>query len=184
MASTNPGAPDVCDGIDTGCDGQPDPDGDGDGLNDCVDNCPGTVNPLQENADGDGSGDLCDCAPSDPDVWIGAPEINDGRDNQCPGGTGHGLVDEISGLAGFTNKEDPTEFCWVPQQRATLYRWVRAGDAIFTKGCLSGFTDRTCINDAETPRARELLYYLVGAVEPNRGSYGEDSSMVERTVCP
>ncbi|MFQ5498998.1 MAG: M14 family zinc carboxypeptidase [Candidatus Zixiibacteriota bacterium] len=35
-------------------------DSDGDGINDAVDNCPSTFNPLQEDTDSDGIGDSCD----------------------------------------------------------------------------------------------------------------------------
>lgn len=42
----------------TVCD--PNYDGDGDGHSDITDNCPGTYNPTQADADGDGIGDACD----------------------------------------------------------------------------------------------------------------------------
>ena len=35
--------------------------------------------------DGDGVPDVSDCAPLDGSVYPGAPEINDGKDNQCAG---------------------------------------------------------------------------------------------------
>lgn len=38
----------------------PGPDTDGDGVEDAIDNCPGTANPGQGDADGDGIGDACD----------------------------------------------------------------------------------------------------------------------------
>ena len=36
---------------------------DGDGVPDAADNCPGTANPDQADADSDGTGDACDATP-------------------------------------------------------------------------------------------------------------------------
>jgi len=48
--------------------------------------------------DGDGYGDYCslglDCDDDDPTIYYGAPEICDGKDNQCPGDDGYGKIDE------------------------------------------------------------------------------------------
>jgi len=90
--SAYPGAPEVCDGADNDCNGEPDdlwPDTDNDGLHDCLDtdddgdgipdiadNCPQTANPGQGNADFDAMGDACD----DDDDNDG---IDDEGDN-CP----------------------------------------------------------------------------------------------------
>jgi len=41
-------------------------DMDGDGVPNAKDNCPTIFNPNQSDADKDGAGDVCDCAPSDP----------------------------------------------------------------------------------------------------------------------
>ncbi len=42
------------------------PDGDGDGIVDERDNCPSDENTNQSDLDQDGAGDVCDCAPEDP----------------------------------------------------------------------------------------------------------------------
>ncbi|HEU4400617.1 MAG TPA: MopE-related protein [Candidatus Polarisedimenticolia bacterium] len=58
----NPGATEVCNGIDDNCDGRIDEgfDSDGDGLPACFDNCPLTPNRDQSDRDGDFVGDACD----------------------------------------------------------------------------------------------------------------------------
>ena len=44
-------------------------DGDGDGVCTTNDNCAAVPNVTQGNLDGDASGDGCDCAPTNPNVW-------------------------------------------------------------------------------------------------------------------
>ncbi|MCO4770924.1 MAG: FG-GAP repeat protein, partial [Deltaproteobacteria bacterium] len=108
-ASVNPGAAEVCDGVDTDCVGGPGPtevDGDGDSVLECSGDCddanansyPGAPElcdgldndcngllPANE-ADGDGDGVIVcagDCDDSDPTVASGIPEVCDGIDNNC-----------------------------------------------------------------------------------------------------
>ena len=104
--------PEQCDGLDNNCSGQADEgfadtdkdgiadcmesDIDGDGIADAMDNCPAIFNPKQQDFDFDNFGDLCDadddndlvpddldCAPLDADVYPGAEELCDGKDNTC-----------------------------------------------------------------------------------------------------
>ena len=106
---------DVCD-LDDDNDNVPE-DGDGSGeegdhpcsggqTEACDDNCPEVSNPDQEDCDGDGIGFACDadegqcdpdpyedCDPLDPEVFPGAVELCDGKDNNCDGVIDEGWPD-------------------------------------------------------------------------------------------
>lgn len=159
-------------------------DSDGDSIEDPCDNCPDDVNTDQADADRDGVGDLCDCAPADADRYPGALEINDGVDNQCPGDSGHGVVDEVSGAAGFRNLADRDEFSWNAQLGTQTYEVARSSLRDFSGDCLLQTTAQSFWSDTEIPGEGGAFYYLVRPLTPLAGSWGTGLPSVERVVCP
>ena len=84
-----PGATELCDAIDSDCDGdlvESFINTDGDSEPDCIDS----------DDDGDGFGDSVDCAPLDSSIYPNAVELCDGIDSDCDGS----LVDEFDDTDG------------------------------------------------------------------------------------
>jgi len=83
---TNPAAEEICDGLDNNCNFLVDEgfaDGDADGWKNCVD----------DDDDGDGSLDINDCQPLDPELHPDALEACDGIDNNCNQEVDEGFAD-------------------------------------------------------------------------------------------
>jgi len=144
----------------------------------------------QERFDGDGDGDglaVCagDCNDGNSTVYPGASETNDGIDNQCPGDEGHGLIDEIEGECGFHDPGNRDEYSWNAQPGATVYEVARFEDSGNPINCTMIPTVDTFVIDPEEPVAGKVFHYLVRALTPHVGSWGQDSQGIERTnVCP
>jgi len=152
-----------------------------------------TVHPcLPENSqDLDGDGQLppemggTDCNDDNDTIYSGAPEINDGIDNQCPGAPGYGTIDEISGTSGFYHPGDKTKFTWHTQAGASSYNVARSDRPDFAGECTVVLTAVGTFTDPGEPLPDRAFYYLVSAAAPHVGSWGKGSAGAERAVlCP
>jgi CSLREA domain-containing protein len=146
--------------------------------------------PWDPDVDGDGyrqtgdcDGTPADCDDTDPTVFPGAPEVNDGLDNQCPGDFGYRMIDETTGNSGFHNPASKDEYSWPAQQDALTYEvWIRR--SMLTIVCVPTF-DTFIIDDA-TPGPGALFLYLNHATSPHVGHWGKDSERQDRDYvsCP
>jgi len=146
------------------------------------------------DADGDGfgapgsaqcpAGPLEDCDPADAAVHPGAPEVNDGKDNQCPGDAGRGLVDELADDLAFSDPVDRDRFCWGAQPGAVAYHVIRSSSAGFAGPCIGGTTANPCWTDVEDPGPQQVFHYLRRASLPHPGSWGLASTGERLGLCP
>lgn len=159
-----------------------------------VTGCPGATD-VYRDADADGYGDMTaspvlscdglvpagyaatatDCNDASATVYPGAPEINDGIDNQCNGSAGFGVTDEISGVSGFSTAGSKTQFSWTAQSGATSYSVVRSTTRDFSSGCSVFTTSSTFITDTVLPGSGAAFFYLVRPDAPHAGSWGARS---------
>ncbi len=118
-AAVYPGAPEVCDGADNDCDGQVDEnvqttfyaDVDGDGFGDADNTLLACAAPAGYVADN------TDCNDADQTVFPGAPEVCDGKDNDCDGAIDEeALVDFYADADGdgFGDPAVTTQSCSAP----------------------------------------------------------------------
>jgi hypothetical protein len=160
----------ICDnGLDDDCDGTVDEttdDLDNDGVLNCVDNCCDVYNPGQEDGDGNGIGDACDCS-------------------------GIGPVDDTVRVA----KGPPTAISWEPVAGVSEYHVYRGYRTVgnpfeYTQQCMQDNVSGTVTIDLLEPLPFSFFYYLVSSKCPVgdfESSLGEDSAGTPRPqpfICP
>jgi hypothetical protein len=143
-------------------------DVDADEVLDSCDRCP-----LDPANDADGDGALCDvdCDLLDPTVFPGAPEINDGRDNQCPPDDGYGVIDEIAGSIHYAADG---QICVDDLSGVTMYEVARSPNPAFSPAVIVATVSPAdpCFLDPVAPPPGGQYYYLVRAIAPARRELG------------
>jgi hypothetical protein len=76
------------------------PDFDGDGIGDVIDNCSETVNPAQDDTDGDDCGNICD-ADYDQSGTVGFPDFGLFGQNFGTTNSNFKLTEPVSNAVGF-----------------------------------------------------------------------------------
>jgi hypothetical protein len=128
-------------------------DADDDGVMDFLDNCAGTFNPSQFDADEDGFGAVCDCASADPSAW------------SLPGQADNLTLDSDP-LAG----DGTARLTWTPasggRASATTYDVIRstfAADFVSSGFCLASAIPATTAADDDVPDPGTASFYVVRA---------------------
>jgi Putative metal-binding motif/Galactose oxidase, central domain/Kelch motif/Thrombospondin type 3 repeat len=167
-------------GLDDDCDGiidNTDADSDRDGRDDCHDNCPDAYNPGQEDNDGDGFGNVCDCTPDD--------QANPGNPPPSPVGV---LTLTRSGPGGQTT------IAWDKVNLATHYNVYRGYRTEGTtpsanQQCLQADVTGLQFVDQDEPHPYTEFYYLVSSVcggsnESSLGMTNPGNAERTRPHCP
>jgi len=158
----------VCgNGLDDDCDGTVDEatdDRDGDGVLNCVDNCCEAFNPGQEDTDGNGIGDACDC--------LGLGEV---------------------GSSVRLGKNPQTEITWAAVPGVSeyhVYRGYRGPVFEYNQQCFRSNVMGNSVTEFAEPLRFNFFYYLVtakcpvGDVETSLGTDSQGNPIPQPFVCP
>jgi titin len=149
-------------------------DSDGDGLSDLADNCAQTPNPDQMDADSDGRGNACDCAPGDAGAF--------------------GQPTEVTGVLVGADKETISWMAMEAQTGPTLYHDIARGlvpalpvDGGAGESCLVSGVLGHSFADEDPLAPGQTFWYVVRARNTcAAATYGFATGGVERTppACP
>jgi hypothetical protein len=161
--AVNPGATEICNGIDDNCDGYDDEgcatyyrDADGDGFGDPGDSITDTSQPAGYVAN------ASDCDDTDGTRYPGAVEVCDGDDENCDGNTDEGCVTYYRDADGDTYG-DPGDSTTDTSQPAGYV--ANAGDCDDTNGAVNPSAAESCANglddncDGNINEGCPLLYW-------------------------
>jgi len=190
-AAVNPGATELCDGVDNDCDGGVDvgasdestwyADFDGDTFGDAGATTTSCTQPTGFVADSS------DCNDADPSVSPAAPEVCDGLDNDCDGGVDTGAIDAGTWYAdadadSYGDAGTSSTSCSQPAGTVADSSDCDDGDAGINPGATEACdgADNDCDGSTDVGAADESTWYA----DDDGDSYGDASSPTDSCTAP
>lgn len=122
-------------------------------------------------------GDSCDATDQRS---VSRPQFS-----RCDIGAFESTGPETIGNSGFKDPFDENVYSWPAQAGVTQYQTRRSGSPTFPPPCVGITTTGTSWRDTEIPAPGAAFFYLNRPIAPQPGSWGWNSTGVERTTaCP